>query len=98
MENFSDVILNNNTIRMCSSCEKENNLDQNKITNQGWSLSHGICVRHIKSFFKAAGYDDARINSLMGEKFKNPCRDLSEPKNKPFVDWLKDPPQAPKNK
>lgn len=103
-EDFSDAFIisdTDNIVRICMSCDREQHLDQKKLVEAGWSLSHGICVRHIYQMYKMAGFDDEKIKGVIKKSedspdFKGHCRDLSDPKNKPFLDWLKEPKLSPK--
>ena len=79
---------------ICSACEKEVGIDQKSYTSKGWSPSHSVCGRHAAIFLKTANIPADKINDLVQ---KNTTRDLADPKNKPFVDWLKNPPSAPKS-
>ena len=79
-------------VGICSACEKEEGIDQETYTQRGWEVSSGVCPRHAEKFLKFAGIPDDRIK----EKIKDvKTRDLSDPKNKPLVDWLKNPPNSP---
>jgi len=94
-EDFSDMFSKENPgliLGVCGNCEKEQGIDQKAYQKQGWSASHGICARHAEKFLKAANIPDDRIKKVVSN---NTTRDLADPKNKPVVDWLKNPPPAP---
>jgi hypothetical protein len=96
-ENFSNLFSKekpNLILGICSACEKEVGIDQTAYTNKGWSASHSICGRHTEIYLKTANIPPDRIRAVVE---KNTTRDLTDPKNKPLVDWLKNPPQAPKD-
>lgn len=79
-------------IGICSLCEKEAGIDQKSYTDKGWSASHSICPRHVEKFLRTANVPEDKIK----ERIKTmTVRDLADPKNKPFVDWLKNPPLSP---
>lgn len=96
VENFSNNF-NTETPGMifgiCGPCEKEVGIDQTSYTSKGWSVSHSICGRHTEQYLKTANIPPDRIRAVVE---KNTTRDLKDPKNQPLVDWLKNPPQAPK--
>jgi len=79
-------------IGICSACEKEEGIDQKPYTDKGWSVSSGICSRHAEKFLRAANIPEDRIKERVKAMT---TRDLSDPKNKPLVDWLKNPPLSP---
>lgn len=96
-EDFSDMFSKENPnliLGICSACEKEAGIGQKTYTERGWNVSHGVCGRHASQFFKSAGIDinTPKIKDMID---KNNTRDLSDPKNKPLVDWLKNPPLSP---
>ena len=79
-------------IGICSACEKDAGIDQKSYTDKGWSASHSICPRHAEKFLRSAKIPEDRIK----ERVKMmTTRDLSDPKNKPLIDWMKNPPLSP---
>jgi len=102
-EDFRDSFIlepDKSTLRLCAHCFKENNLDRTPLKNAGWTLSDGICVRHMSEMYQMAGFDDSLTKQALKKietlpDFRGHVRDLSDPKNKPFVDWLKNPRPSP---
>lgn len=102
-ENFKDLFIlepNQSAVRLCSSCNKDINLDIKRLNDAGWKVSHGLCERHIEQMYKMAGFNDQQIKASVKKAesapdFKGHARDLSDSKNKPLVDWLKNPPVSP---
>ena len=102
IDNFKDAFIlepNDSIVRLCANCDKEQNLDQKKIISAGWQLSHGICKRHTAQMYKFAGFSDDRIAAALKKSEtgsdKPPIRDLLDPINKPFLDWLRNPTPSP---
>jgi hypothetical protein len=100
-QKYKDQFVPPNIIRLCANCDREQHLDQQNLVDHGWGLSHGICKRHQIQMYKTAGFDDQRIKDIFAKREKTrtqvSCLDLSDSNNKDFLDWLKNPSQAPTN-
>ena len=82
-----------NIVRICAECNSEQKIDQSKLKKMGWDITHGDCERHFENRLKSFGLDNSEIKIEVDE-FKNmapPCADLSDPKNKPLLNWLNNP-------
>jgi hypothetical protein len=79
-------------VGICAECEQEVGIDKQSYLDKGWSVSHGVCGRHSEQFLKKANISPEKIKTFVS---KNTTRDLSDPKNKPLVDWMKNPPLSP---
>ena len=103
MNNFKDVFLldrNPPEILICAQCKNDQRIDIDKLHKSGWKTSDGTCIRHFTQLLKTAGIDDVSIKAAIDRvsaKYPGKAhpRDLSDPKNKPFLDWLRNPTPAP---
>jgi hypothetical protein len=91
MEDFSNQFGEGNLVTICADCQKQQHIDLSKISDQGWKPSHGVCPRHFRRTMAMAGIPLEKIKAM-----KQPdTRDLSQPENKPLLDWFLNPPHAP---
>jgi hypothetical protein len=102
-ENFKDQFKIDNDriiISICGYCAKDQGLDQKKIVDAGWVLSHGVCRRHAMDIMKSMGQPPKETEQFIKKlesSDKPPARDLNDPKNKPLLNWFKKPTPNPKS-
>lgn len=105
-ENFTDMLLldrNPPEVLMCAQCKVDKKIDTDKLRAAGWKTSDGTCVDHFIKMLKTAGMSDDVIRASVekvSKKYpgKPHPKNLDDPKNKPFLNWLMNPTPAPTRK